>query len=262
MKVRAAAYNYTHKKGFESDKPQGTLFFLLFLAKSPVTIIEGGKSLTLKKNQMYIFERSRPRHFRIDEDQFIHDWVQYYIDPASEEFVKSLELPYNRVFDVINPTTLSEIIKNIAYEWAARGPYRDRILDNYIKCLLMKTAEMSKLWDRHKSFNSYNEQLHLIRGDIYNYPERAWKLEQLAKIASMSSSHFQHTYRKLFGCSFMADVIQSRIRRAKEQLTDTNDTMEKVAEVCGYHNVFHFIRQFKKYTGNTPSEYRKKALQK
>ena len=32
-----------------------------------------------------------------------------------------------------------------------------------------------------------------------------------------------------------------------------------VAALCGYENQLHFMRQFKKFTGLTPSQYRMKT---
>ncbi|MBE7045235.1 MAG: helix-turn-helix transcriptional regulator, partial [Ruminococcaceae bacterium] len=34
--------------------------------------------------------------------------------------------------------------------------------------------------------------------------------------------------------------------------------VEEISFACGYHNVEHFIRQFKKEVGMSPMQYRKK----
>jgi len=39
-------------------------------------------------------------------------------------------------------------------------------------------------------------------------------------------------------------------------LAETNNTIREIAFACGYGNEYHFIRQFKKITGKTPTEYR------
>ena len=38
----------------------------------------------------------------------------------------------------------------------------------------------------------------------------------------------------------------------------TPDSVAHIAESCGYENVEHFNRQFKKITGFSPNQYRKK----
>ena len=55
----------------------------------------------------------------------------------------------------------------------------------------------------------------------------------------------------------VADVIESRIQSACELLSSTNKTFEEISLQCGYKNVEHFIRQFKKSQNITPAKYRK-----
>ena len=51
----------------------------------------------------------------------------------------------------------------------------------------------------------------------------------------------------------------TKIEYAKSLLLQQPDLpLSAVAEKLGYHDQFHFIRQFKSVTGMTPGEYRKK----
>ena len=60
--------------------------------------------------------------------------------------------------------------------------------------------------------------------------------------------------------TFKQDIIQSRIKRAKYLLRNENNTIKEISDICGYNNEEHFLRQFKKTTGVTPSDYRKTIL--
>ncbi len=82
----------------------------------------------------------------------------------------------------------------------------------------------------------------------------------MAAEVSMSRSYFQHMYREMFGVSCISDVICGKIDRAKELLSETSCTVSQVAAMCGYDNEEHFMRQFKKMVGATPTAYRKKSL--
>ena len=55
----------------------------------------------------------------------------------------------------------------------------------------------------------------------------------------------------------MTDVINGKIEKAKEILSETGCTVSQVAAMCGYDNEEHFMRQFKKIVGVTPTGYRK-----
>ena len=57
----------------------------------------------------------------------------------------------------------------------------------------------------------------------------------------------------------MEAVIRGRIEYAERLLGSTTLTVREIAERCGYSSEYVFMRQFKKYCGQTPSEYRKNA---
>jgi AraC family transcriptional regulator of arabinose operon len=86
-----------------------------------------------------------------------------------------------------------------------------------------------------------------------------WNVDAMAAYVNMSRSYFQHLYRETFGVSCIADVISGKIEKAKEILSETGCTVSQVAAMCGYDNEEHFMRQFKKVVGITPTKYRKQA---
>ncbi|MNO02671.1 transcriptional activator FtrA [compost metagenome] len=57
----------------------------------------------------------------------------------------------------------------------------------------------------------------------------------------------------------MDDVIQCRIRLAKEKLIYGPQRIADIAALCGYTNVEHFSRQFRQLTGQSPRTFRKSA---
>ncbi|WP_414813234.1 helix-turn-helix domain-containing protein [Paenibacillus sp. Soil766] len=52
-------------------------------------------------------------------------------------------------------------------------------------------------------------------------------------------------------------MITSHIRQAKEYLLHGSLSIAEVAYRCGYNNVEHFCRQFKRITGFTPRKFHK-----
>lgn len=52
-------------------------------------------------------------------------------------------------------------------------------------------------------------------------------------------------------------AVRARVQTAEELLVSSADSVEHIAERCGYNNTEHFIRQFRARTGTTPTGYRK-----
>ena len=104
----------------------------------------------------------------------------------------------------------------------------------------------------------YYSALVELREKIYRNPQKKWNVDLMAADVNMSRSYFQHIYKEIFGVSCMSDVISGKIEKAKEILSETACTVSQVAAMCGYDNEEHFMRQFKKIVGVTPTTYRKK----
>ncbi|MNJ01019.1 HTH-type transcriptional activator Btr [compost metagenome] len=51
-------------------------------------------------------------------------------------------------------------------------------------------------------------------------------------------------------------IIKTRIDRAQHLLLHAGMNVTEVADALGYRDIFFFSRQFKQYTGKSPSEIR------
>ena len=60
-----------------------------------------------------------------------------------------------------------------------------------------------------------------------------------------------HLGRRMYNYSFLP--------QQKKLLADGQNTLEEIAEQCGYHSEIYFMQQFKKETGMTPTQYRTKG---
>ena len=79
----------------------------------------------------------------------------------------------------------------------------------------------------------------------------------MAEQLHISPGHLQLLYKQQFGISCMDDVIDFRLRKAKDLLAYTEQSIAEIAEQCGYKNIEHFCRQFRKNTDTTPGRFRK-----
>lgn len=85
-------------------------------------------------------------------------------------------------------------------------------------------------------------------------------LTLLAKRASVHPSYFSKKFKSAVGLTYSEFVKSKRMVRAKEWLNSTDDSIQTIAEECGYSSMPHFFRTFRSITGMTPSSYRKRTL--
>lgn len=84
------------------------------------------------------------------------------------------------------------------------------------------------------------------------------EINHLADLCGVSVDYFRHNFHKHFGMSPKKYISALKISSIKELLLNSSETICAIANKSGYHDTNYFTRFFKKETGYTPSQYRKK----
>jgi AraC-like DNA-binding protein len=89
---------------------------------------------------------------------------------------------------------------------------------------------------------------------------RDLRVEELARLANLSESQFQRTFKRIYQATPVRFINQLRIHEACEQLKDPNRDVTRVAMDVGYNSSSFFSAQFKRAMGESPSSYRRRKL--
>ncbi|WP_239617904.1 response regulator [Cohnella mopanensis] len=82
--------------------------------------------------------------------------------------------------------------------------------------------------------------------------------DDIAHSVFRNPAYISRLFRKETGVSLTDYITQTRIEKAKRQLAETNDKISNIAEGLSYVHFSYFAKLFKKVTGLSPQEYRKK----
>jgi two-component system, response regulator YesN len=82
-------------------------------------------------------------------------------------------------------------------------------------------------------------------------------LESIAEKVFMHPAYLSRICKSVTGVSLGEQIVLSKIQKAKELLTWTNNSVSDISERLGYTTPRAFYRIFKDYTGFTPSDFRK-----
>ena len=88
------------------------------------------------------------------------------------------------------------------------------------------------------------------------YPE-GFNVPQMAKLAGMSASNFRHRFSEVMGVSPVEYLTRLRLKMAAPLLT-TPENITNIAFRVGFEDSNYFARQFRKYAGLTPTEFRRR----
>lgn len=82
-------------------------------------------------------------------------------------------------------------------------------------------------------------------------------LDDLAEQFFINKYYLTRVFKEQFGLSISHYIMQQRITHAKHLLRFSDNTIEKIAVLCGMEDANYFSRVFRKVEGVAPGEYRR-----
>ncbi|MBP5447362.1 MAG: helix-turn-helix transcriptional regulator [Treponema sp.] len=105
---------------------------------------------------------------------------------------------------------------------------------------------------------SAQERLASLRDVVRQNPEK-WNVDSMAEAYGLTRSRFSVLYKKTFGASPDKEKREFLNQKARDLLSSTDKSVQKIAAECGYNECENFIRAFRNCNGMSPLQFRKNA---
>ncbi|GBF72231.1 AraC family transcriptional regulator [Paenibacillus sp. 598K] len=238
----------THASNFVFDMPQGHRCWLLVMTKTPALFSVDGTLKQYPAHSAVLYPAYQKIYYRACADSFVNNWIRFDSDDA---YVTKTSLPFGTPFALDDPDYCHKLFELLVVEHNFNRDYRDSSINCLLRTLFNKLLEAYF----YEGFSAQYYNLLKLRIAIQNNPGEPWSVPKMADVLRLSPGYLQILYKKTFGISCMEDVINCRIRLAKEYLLHGSQSIAEIAFQCGYQHVEHFCRQFKKVTGSTPRSF-------
>ncbi|MEM8982994.1 MAG: response regulator transcription factor [Pseudomonadota bacterium] len=101
-------------------------------------------------------------------------------------------------------------------------------------------------------------QIATVRQFVDRNFNRDIKVSTLAELCELSDSHFAAQFKRSTDCTPAQFIAQQRIEEAKRLLMTTDWSTAEIARSIGFDRPSYFSTVFKRFTGLTPTEYRRR----
>lgn len=91
-----------------------------------------------------------------------------------------------------------------------------------------------------------------------NYREKIY-IADLAGQVNLNEQYFCRLFKKAIGSSPIEYINEYRIKQARRLLEESDLPVTEVCMECGYNNLGNFLREFRRHSGTTPLQYRKRS---
>lgn len=103
-----------------------------------------------------------------------------------------------------------------------------------------------------------SDRLNKVYKHVIDNSWRGITLDEAASVANFSAPAFCRYFKKRTNKTFVRFLNEIRVGHACRLLIDENHPISDICFICGFNNISYFIKQFKRTTGFTPLNYRKK----
>ncbi|WP_138418154.1 response regulator transcription factor [Aquibacillus sediminis] len=89
------------------------------------------------------------------------------------------------------------------------------------------------------------------------YYKNEIKAQEVADVINISPNYFSSLFKQKTGKKFNEYINHMRVEEAKKLLSETPYKVSEISEMVGFHEYKYFVEVFKKFTGVTPTKFRK-----
>ncbi|MDG4715560.1 AraC family transcriptional regulator [Winogradskyella marincola] len=161
---------------------------------------------------------------------------------------------------LINNVDVNHLIERLTYTFTNNNKSKDVLLDLMIQELIVRLLQTKAksliINDTNNIFNDtrIGTVIKFIKDNLTN---KDITVDQLAKKAYMSTSHFHKQFKNTLGVSPIDYINSEKIKFAKKLIKESKDVrMSEIAYKSGFNNTSYFNRQFKKMEMMTPAQFK------
>ncbi len=173
------------------------------------------------------------------------------VRPAARRELAGLAAQFREV-PVRRPIEIRRMAEECCRGWAAGdalGRAQAHLVGRWLLC------EMWNPFARPQQ-STFRDRVLTLAMEIRSRPSRPWTAELIARELGLSPSQSARVFGEVIGKPPGRFVVEARIERAGRMLLDSPMRVSEIADALGYGDVYFFSRQFKRFTGLSPTQVR------
>lgn len=242
---------------------------IYFLVKGNRKYFLANKICDLFPGDILLINHHEPHQATLDSNQPYERYVLH----LSEKLITTLCKEYKELGDFIetrsfraDAETFEEILRTLQVlkkESALMDSISKATIKNLVARILLLLYRTENNPDHEVPLTEKNDirLQNSINYIVRNYAEPI-TLEECARIAYMSPSHFSRLFHRLTSMSFKEYLNQLRVQKACELLKQGDLSITDLAMRVGFNSSSYFSQVFKEINGVSPLAYRKQYLTK
>lgn len=131
------------------------------------------------------------------------------------------------------------------------------------ECDFKGNTKENKPERKRENVKNFDEQttIKYLREYVENNYTFDISMQEVAEDMGYSDAYFSKLFKQYFNQNFTAYLTEYRIKKAKELLTDTNNSIKDISRMVGYEDSNYYAKIFKRIVGEIPSKFRENLIE-
>lgn len=139
-----------------------------------------------------------------------------------------------------------------------RSDFYDTVCQNLLNILILNVIRRSKSNLVISTQKNATKECTYIRNYIDIHYANPITLDTLANETYLDKFYLVHVFKKQYEISPINYLIEKRIQESMNLIENTNYSISEIASIVGFNSQSYYSQVFKRKTGVTPAEHRKK----
>ena len=163
---------------------------------------------------------------------------------------------FNDIICIKNMNDFSGILIRLEQEYSDKLLYSENICSKILSDILFQCARNIN----EKKYNSNKEITRIILGYINENYNTPLSNQSIGKMFNMHPNYINRLIKISTGMALHQYIIKTRVTKSIELINQKKFSISEIAEMCGFCDIYHYSKIFKKIMGVSPSDYNKKGL--
>ena len=252
FQIHYCDYHVSERDGELIYRPTGSGDYLFLYFATSMKVYREGQMEIARPGACVLSTPGEEQHYQAVKG-FRNSYVHFDGPPGLGQ---RYGIPVNEVFYPCGEQETDGILARIHSEYLTRPEFYEEALDALMRQLMvcLGRAVHSRGSDNQEETDLFR-RFRQARYQVLSECGKDWTTEQMARLVSLSRSQYYVYYERFFNRSPKADLIDARIEKAKNLLTNQALQVQQVGELCGFTSISHFNRYFKERCGCPPGAY-------
>lgn len=216
--------------------------------------LRAGDCFLIQPNQLVSYASDK-------KDPWQYRWIAFTGDKAAELVQRAGFTPQTAVFSSSSDSTIPGMLESVLQVFRTRKPSSHSASLGYLHLIMAEAEEKlvreSALPAGESGVQRTVKQMIYYMSSQYAHPI---SIEQMCSSLGYNRAYLSRIFKKATGLTPVTYLLKLRIDKSRQLLRERPElSIEQISASVGLTDALYFSRQFRRFHGESPSEYRKNA---